>query len=169
MSDSLPNSGVAIVVVIRNAVVTQACAVRSCRSLPIVLIAVDTMLESSAARNMPSMSPDRIVRIWRCDSAPSDAGLAGRVAIAVMRWDLLPGPRPVGRVETSQMPLRGTAGEPSLSHRLPFLPFPNVALFTCIRQLFGMHKYFGLPGAPWIGERGTTDRRAERQRGCPRQ
>ena len=63
MSDSLPNSGAAIVEVIRNAVVTHACAVRSCRSLPIVLIAVETIVWSSAARNMPSTSPDRIVRI----------------------------------------------------------------------------------------------------------
>ena len=65
MSDSLPNSGAAIVDVIRNAVVTHACACRSCRSLPIVLIAVETIVWSRAARNMPSISPDRIVRIWR--------------------------------------------------------------------------------------------------------
>src|ERR1700733_2238193 len=95
MSDSLPNSGAQIVEVIRNAVVTHACAVRSCRSLPIVLIAVETIVWSRAARNMPITRPDRIVRIWRWVSAPSGDELAGgesawRVGAVVMRAVLLP-------------------------------------------------------------------------------
>ena len=65
MSDSLPNSGVAIVEVIRNAVVTQACADRPFKSLPMVLMAVATIVWSSDARNMPSISPDKMVRICR--------------------------------------------------------------------------------------------------------
>src|ERR1700728_1124870 len=93
MSDSFPNSGAAIVDVIRNAVVTHACACRSCRSLPIVLIAVETIVWSSAARNMPMTRPDRIVRIWRWDSAPSDGESVGRVAVAVLLGGPLPGLR----------------------------------------------------------------------------
>ena len=54
--------------------VTHACADRPCRSLPMVLIAVETIVWSSAARNMPSISPDRIVRICRWVNAPSVAG-----------------------------------------------------------------------------------------------
>ena len=85
MSDSLPNSSVAIVEVIRNAVVTHACTDNPFRSSPMVRMAVATMVWSSAARNMPSISPDRIVRICRCDSAPSDGGAsAAPVAGLVM-------------------------------------------------------------------------------------
>jgi hypothetical protein len=87
MSDSFPNSGAAIVEVIRNAVVTQACAARPCRSLPMVLIAVATIVWSSDARNMPSISPDKMVRICRWLSSPPDeaAGTpAGRVVVVVM-------------------------------------------------------------------------------------
>jgi hypothetical protein len=63
MSDSFPYSGVAIVEVIKNAVVTQAWADSPFRSSPMRLIAVDTMVWSNAARNMPSSSPARIARI----------------------------------------------------------------------------------------------------------
>src|SRR5665648_333660 len=66
MSESLPYSGVVIVDVIRYAVVTQACRDSPCRSSPMVRIAVATMVWSRAARNMPIISPPRIVRIWRC-------------------------------------------------------------------------------------------------------
>ena len=58
MSESLPYSGVAIVEVIRNAVVAQACRSKPCRSSAMVRIAVETMVWSSAARNMPSIRPD---------------------------------------------------------------------------------------------------------------
>ena len=70
MSDSFPYNGVVIVDVIRNAVVTQAWADSPCRSSPMVRIAVETIIWSSAARNMPSIRPVRIVMICRCDSSP---------------------------------------------------------------------------------------------------
>ena len=53
----------AIVDVIRNAVVTHAWADSPFRSSPIVRIAVDTTVWSSAARNMPISNADRIVMI----------------------------------------------------------------------------------------------------------
>src|SRR5665647_3161966 len=80
MSESLPYSGVAIVDVIRYAVVTQACSESPCRSSPMVRIAVATMVWSRAARNMPIISPPRIVRIWRCvmlNVSAAEAGMAG--------------------------------------------------------------------------------------------
>src|SRR5665647_3424261 len=80
MSESLPYSGVAIVDVIRYAVVTQACSESPCRSSPMVRIAVATMVWSRAARNMPIISPPRIVRIWRwvmLNVSAAEAGMAG--------------------------------------------------------------------------------------------
>jgi hypothetical protein len=57
---------VAIVDVMRNAVVTQACIDSPLRSSPMVRIAVETTVWSRAARNMPISSPDKIVMIWAC-------------------------------------------------------------------------------------------------------
>jgi hypothetical protein len=42
---------------------------RPWRSSAIVRIDVATMVWSSAARNMPSINPERMVRICRCESA----------------------------------------------------------------------------------------------------
>ena len=54
----------------RYAVVTQACTDRPCRSSAMVRIEVATIVWSSAARNMPAIRPDRIVRICRWLSSP---------------------------------------------------------------------------------------------------
>src|ERR1700712_4161348 len=77
MSDNLPYSGVEMVAVIRYAVVTQACTESPCRSSPMVRMADVTMVWSSAARNMPSISPPRISRICRWLSCDDDAAPAG--------------------------------------------------------------------------------------------
>src|SRR3954447_7198856 len=69
MSESLPYSGVANVAVSRCAVVTHACRDSPLRSSPIVLMDVATIVWSSAAMNMPSIRPPRIVRISRCVGA----------------------------------------------------------------------------------------------------
>ena len=72
MSDSLPYSGVVMVAVIRYAVVAHACIDSPCRSSAMVRIADATIVWSSAARNMPSISPASTVRIWRwlsCDDS----------------------------------------------------------------------------------------------------
>ena len=55
-----------IVLVIRYAVVTQACAESPLSLSAMVRIEVATIVWSSAARNIPSMSPVRIVTIWLC-------------------------------------------------------------------------------------------------------
>src|ERR1700712_3692040 len=46
---------------------------RPCRSSAMVRIDVPTMDWSSAARNMPSSSPERIVRIWACVYSPESS------------------------------------------------------------------------------------------------
>jgi hypothetical protein len=72
MSDSLPYSGVEIVEVMRNAVVAHACSENPLRSSAMVRIAVATTVWSSAARNMPSIRPTRMVTICRCASGAVD-------------------------------------------------------------------------------------------------
>ncbi len=52
-----------MVEVMRYAVVTQACAEYPLRSSAMVRIAVPTMFWSRLARNIPSMSPSRMVWI----------------------------------------------------------------------------------------------------------
>ena len=52
-----------MVEVMRKAVVTQACAARPCRSSPMVRMAVLTTVWSSAARNIPISSAERMVMI----------------------------------------------------------------------------------------------------------
>ena len=47
-----------------------------------VRIDVLTMVWSSAPRNMPSISPERIVRIWACVYSPVSAG-AGSDLVAI--------------------------------------------------------------------------------------
>src|SRR5437879_5774018 len=75
MSDSLPYSGVAIVEVMRNAVVAHACREKPPRSSAMVRIAVDTIVWSSAARNIAIIRPPRIVRICRwVKVSPAGAG-----------------------------------------------------------------------------------------------
>src|SRR5665647_2904944 len=63
--------GVEIVDVIMYAVVTQTCWSRPCSSSAIVFMAVPTTFWSSAAKNMPDISPMRIVVIW-CGVSSSD-------------------------------------------------------------------------------------------------
>ena len=76
-----------IVEVIRYAVVTQACRSGPCRSSAIVRIAVATIVWSSAARNMPSIRPMRIVRICLVREATV---VAARAAATVRRrWQLI--------------------------------------------------------------------------------
>jgi hypothetical protein len=64
-----------------------------------VRMAVDTTVWSRAARNMPSISPDRIVRIWRWVKTPLESGAAAarRSAAAVVRVDWLIGSLSKGR------------------------------------------------------------------------
>src|ERR1700749_4577551 len=88
MSESLPYSGVAIVLVMRNAVVAQACSDSPPRSSAMVRMAVDTTVWSSAARNMPSSSPTRIVRIGGGLSSP-DGGELTRCGVALVIGSLL--------------------------------------------------------------------------------
>src|SRR3954464_7573197 len=88
MSESFPYSGVLIVAVIRYAVVTHAWTLRPCRSSPMVRIADATIVWSSAARNMPSISPDSTSRIWRWLSCTPPAGpgsdrAAGTVVVLI--------------------------------------------------------------------------------------
>ncbi len=64
-SDSLPYSGVEIVEVMRKAVVAHAWREKPCRSSAIVRMAVDMIVWSSAARNMPISRPTRMVTICR--------------------------------------------------------------------------------------------------------
>ena len=74
-----------IVAVIRYAVVTHAWMDRPLRSSAIVRIDVLTIVWSSEARNMPSISPERIVRTWAWVYSP-DAGAdeaAGDVFVAI--------------------------------------------------------------------------------------
>src|SRR6188472_4085275 len=59
-----------MVAVIRYAVVAHAWWFRPLRSSAMVRIAVATMVWSSAARNMPIISPMRMVTIWRWVSGP---------------------------------------------------------------------------------------------------
>ena len=72
--------------------VTQAWTDSPCRSSPIVRIAVETIVWSSAARNMPSISPDRIVRIcrWRQLARPTSASVGGRPGRGVGGHQLVP-------------------------------------------------------------------------------
>lgn len=63
MSPSLPYNGVTIVAVMRYAVVAHAWCCRPCRSSAMVRIAVATIVWSSAARNIPDISPTMIVMI----------------------------------------------------------------------------------------------------------
>src|SRR5664280_272272 len=74
--------GVEIVDVIMYAVVTQTCWSRPCSSSAIVFMAVPTTFWSSAAKNMPDISPMRIVVICRGVSS-SDERCAG-VAVVVI-------------------------------------------------------------------------------------
>ena len=74
MSPSLPHSGVDTVVASRYEVMTQAMCEPPLRSPTIVGSAVDTIVWSSAARNMPHMSAPMISRMRRRPSpgmAPS--------------------------------------------------------------------------------------------------
>src|SRR5690242_10673934 len=67
-----------MVLVIRYAVVTHAWPARSLRSSAMTRIALATMVWSRAARNIPIMSPTRIVTISRCDNGGwSAAGAPG--------------------------------------------------------------------------------------------
>src|SRR5690349_5576966 len=75
----------------RYAVVAQACSSSPLRSSAMVRIAVATMVWSRAARNMPIISPTRIVTIWRWVRGPS--GRAGAAAA----MSVLRGVRVVGR------------------------------------------------------------------------
>src|SRR4051794_6551823 len=71
----------------RYAVVTQAWTDRPLRSSAIVRIDVLTIVWSRAPRNMPSISPDRIVRICRWVYSPaveSDAGAATGLAFSLI-------------------------------------------------------------------------------------
>src|SRR4051794_25142157 len=93
MSESFPYSGVLIVAVIRYAVVTHAWTLRPCRSSPMVRIADATIVWSSAARNMPSISPDSTSRIWRWLSCTPPAGpgsdrAAGRGVVLIVSPDI---------------------------------------------------------------------------------
>src|SRR5450756_2430676 len=74
--------GVEIVDVIMYAVVTQTCWSSPCSSSAIVFMAVPTTFWSRAAKNMPDISPRRIVVIWRGVSS-SDERCAG-VAVVVI-------------------------------------------------------------------------------------
>src|SRR5882757_5959876 len=85
MSDSFPYSGVVSVEVIRYAVVTQACRLSPSRSSAIVRMDVLTMVWSSEARNIPAISPARMVRICRwLSSGFRSAGAAREVVIGVL-------------------------------------------------------------------------------------
>src|SRR3954447_18514468 len=90
MSQSLPYRGVEMVAVSRYAVVTHACRESPLRSSPMVRMDVATMVWSSAAMNMPSMSPPRIVRISRWvggTKAAEPAEPVGSVEV-VLCWDI---------------------------------------------------------------------------------
>src|SRR3954463_14015440 len=92
MSESLPYSGVEIVAGSRYAVVTQACRDSPLRSSPMVLMDVATMVWSSAAMNMPSMRPPRIVRIsrWVGGTKVDGRAVPGDSVAVVLCWDIGP-------------------------------------------------------------------------------
>src|SRR3954452_6334912 len=81
MSLNLPYSGVTIVEVMRYAGVAQAWMLRPLRSSAIVRIAVETIVWSSAARNIPDMRPARMTTTWRC---VKDDGASGATAPALL-------------------------------------------------------------------------------------
>src|SRR5674536_301129 len=90
--------GVEIVDVIMYAVVTQTCWSRPCSSSAIVFMAVPTTFWSSAAKNMPDISPMRIVVIWRGVSSSDERAacvavvmcpLGGAVASATSAFVLI--------------------------------------------------------------------------------
>src|SRR3954454_22748595 len=66
-----------MVLVIRYAVVTQACPARSWRSSAMTRIALATMVWSSAARNIPIIRPIRMVMISLWESTGSASELDG--------------------------------------------------------------------------------------------
>src|SRR3954451_12421562 len=102
----------------RYAVVAHAWMLRPWRSSAIVRIAVETIVWSSAARNIPDMRAMRMTTIWRwvkddgasCPTAPAllPAGVAvvmrspdqrdgGRGAGRALRWAREPAPSPAIR------------------------------------------------------------------------
>src|SRR6478735_899901 len=98
MSESLPYSGVEIVAVSRYAVVTQACRESPLRSSPMVRMDVATMVWSSAARNMPSIRPPRIVRISRWVGGTNVEAFVWAGGSVVLCWDIGPSRQTGGRV-----------------------------------------------------------------------
>src|SRR6476660_9548457 len=71
----------------RYAVVTQAWPARSLRSSAMTRMALATIVWSSAARNIPIMSPTRMVRIslWESTGRASGPAPAGASAVASTR------------------------------------------------------------------------------------
>src|SRR6478736_9444673 len=76
-----------MVAVMRYAVVTQAWPARSLRSSAMTRMALATIVWSSAARNIPIMSPTRMVRIslWESTGRGSGPAPAGASAVASTR------------------------------------------------------------------------------------
>src|SRR4051794_22993550 len=109
-----------MVEVIRYAVVTHACTDRPRRSSAMVRIAVETMVWSSAPRNIPIIRPVMIVRICAWVYSPDsdaavDAGCCGGVVIA---------PHPIGCLRQPMNPRSGWATV-GLGRPLPGEPSPR--------------------------------------------
>src|ERR1700722_217687 len=83
-SPALPQIGVEAVLASRYAVMTHDSRLLWWKSPTIVGRAVDTMVWSSEARNIPIISPDMITRICRCVKPSLAGGLAVVVAGELM-------------------------------------------------------------------------------------
>ena len=119
-SDSLPYSGVEIVEVIRYAVVAQACTLRPFRSSAMVRMEVETMVWSSAARNIPDIRPPMMIRIWRWLRLPG-AATCGAGAVIQFSSGRVSGrrtPKPLGsgsRVSNASLSSRSSLPKVSRS------------------------------------------------------
>src|ERR687884_1079666 len=96
-----------MVEVMRYAVVTQACRLSPLRSSAMVRIDVATIVWSRAARNIPDISPARMMTIWRWvkdDGAPFATAAGGP---------------PTGVVVVMRSPGRTYGGRGGLRGRIP--------------------------------------------------
>ena len=78
----MPHSGVDAVLANRYDVMTHDSRSLRWKSPTMVGSAVETIVWSRAARNMPSISPDMITRIWRWVNPVSSTG--GAIAVALI-------------------------------------------------------------------------------------
>ena len=83
-SPAFPQIGVEAVLASRYAVMTHDSRLLWRKSPTMVGSAVDTIVWSSAARNIPIISPDMITKICRCVKPSLAGGLAVAVAEALM-------------------------------------------------------------------------------------